>query len=80
MAGEVLKVKGFCNLAHDAGYEWGWIDTCCIDKSSPAEESKAIKSGTATPESAMPTLPTSQVQPGIWRTAAGLREGGLYRG
>ena len=26
------------------GFEWGWIDTCCIDKTSSAELSEAINS------------------------------------
>lgn len=38
------KVWGFCSLANDNGYEWCWIDTCCIDKTSSAELSEAINS------------------------------------
>jgi hypothetical protein len=38
------KVKGTCELAAKQGYEWAWIDTCCIDKSSSAESSEAINS------------------------------------
>lgn len=38
------KVLGFCSLAQENGYEWCWIDTCCIDKSSSAELSEAINS------------------------------------
>lgn len=26
------------------GWEWGWIDTCCIDKRSSAELTEAINS------------------------------------
>lgn len=38
------KIHGFCSLAAEHGYEWGWIDTCCIDKKSSAELRKAINS------------------------------------
>jgi hypothetical protein len=38
------KVRGCCDLAAEIGYEWVWIDTCCIDKSSSAELSEAINS------------------------------------
>lgn len=38
------KVKGFCKIAHEAGYELVWIDSCCIDSSSSAELSEAINS------------------------------------
>ncbi|KAL2105873.1 hypothetical protein VUR80DRAFT_7613 [Thermomyces stellatus] len=38
------KVEGFCRQASLAGYDWVWIDTCCIDQSSTAEVSEAINS------------------------------------
>ncbi|KAI0145407.1 heterokaryon incompatibility protein-domain-containing protein [Xylariaceae sp. FL1272] len=38
------KIQAFCNLAHEEGYEWGWVDTCCIDKTSSAELSESINS------------------------------------
>ncbi|PMD37194.1 HET-domain-containing protein [Hyaloscypha variabilis F] len=38
------KVSGFCSLANENGYQWCWIDTCCIDKTSSAELSEAINS------------------------------------
>lgn len=38
------KVQRFCALAVSAGYEWVWIDTCCIDKSSSYEITEAINS------------------------------------
>ncbi|KAI0424698.1 heterokaryon incompatibility protein-domain-containing protein [Xylaria sp. FL1042] len=38
------KIRGFCTIAYENGYEWGWIDTCCIDKSSSAELSESINS------------------------------------
>lgn len=39
-----VKVKRCCELAHVQGYDYVWIDTCCIDKSSSAELSEAINS------------------------------------
>ena len=39
-----LKIRNFCILAEQHGYDWVWIDTCCIDKSSSAELSEAINS------------------------------------
>ncbi|KAI3321797.1 HET-domain-containing protein [Xylariaceae sp. AK1471] len=38
------KVKDSCARAQADGYEYIWIDTCCIDKSSSAELSEAINS------------------------------------
>ncbi|KAF2827827.1 HET-domain-containing protein [Ophiobolus disseminans] len=38
------KVKTCCQLAASEGYQYAWIDTCCIDKSSSAELSEAINS------------------------------------
>lgn len=40
----LLKILGFCELALRLGYEWVWIDTCCIDQKSSAELSEAINS------------------------------------
>ncbi|OJD28977.1 het domain-containing protein [Diplodia corticola] len=39
-----LKVESFCGKAAEAGYQWAWADTCCIDKSSSAELSESINS------------------------------------
>ncbi|KAH8803578.1 heterokaryon incompatibility protein-domain-containing protein, partial [Xylogone sp. PMI_703] len=39
-----VKVQGACNKAATDGYEYIWIDTCCIDKASSAELSEAINS------------------------------------
>ncbi|KIM52946.1 hypothetical protein SCLCIDRAFT_32280 [Scleroderma citrinum Foug A] len=33
-----------CEQARANGYEWLWVDTCCIDKRSSAELSEAINS------------------------------------
>ncbi|KAI4267306.1 MAG: hypothetical protein LQ337_008417 [Flavoplaca oasis] len=38
------KIRNCCSLAKKNGYEWVWIDTCCIDKKSSAELSEAINS------------------------------------
>ncbi|PKS09811.1 hypothetical protein jhhlp_004434 [Lomentospora prolificans] len=38
------KIKGCCAQARSVGFEWVWIDTCCIDKTSSAEMSDAINS------------------------------------
>jgi hypothetical protein len=38
------KIQKCCEQAAQEGYEYVWIDTCCIDKSSSAELSEAINS------------------------------------
>ena len=38
------KIRGFLLLAENHGYQWAWIDTCCIDKRSSSELSEAINS------------------------------------
>ena len=38
------KIRKFCELAEKDGYEWGWVDTCCINKDSSAELTEAINS------------------------------------
>lgn len=38
------KIQGACELALQDGYEWIWIDSCCIDKSSSAELQETINS------------------------------------
>ncbi|SPQ20684.1 838d895d-2660-4641-ab4c-d43b35fdbd37 [Thermothielavioides terrestris] len=38
------KIKGCASRAAADGYEYVWVDTCCIDKSSSAELSEAINS------------------------------------
>ncbi|CEJ93635.1 hypothetical protein VHEMI09212 [[Torrubiella] hemipterigena] len=38
------KLSGACRLARKQSYDYIWIDTCCIDKSSSAELSEAINS------------------------------------
>ncbi|KAN0094111.1 HET domain containing protein [Hyaloscypha variabilis] len=47
---EVKEKKGFdkirqcCRVAAEDGFEYAWVDTCCIDKTSSAELSEAINS------------------------------------
>jgi hypothetical protein len=36
------KVRNFCDLAMEHGFEYGWVDTCCIDKSSSSELQETI--------------------------------------
>jgi len=38
------KILQSCKQAKKDGYEWLWVDTCCIDKRSSAELSEAINS------------------------------------
>ncbi|KAE8363616.1 hypothetical protein BDV27DRAFT_145991 [Aspergillus caelatus] len=38
------KVENICKVANQDGFEYAWIDTCCINKDSSAELSEAINS------------------------------------
>ena len=38
------KIVAFRDLAFHEGFDWCWVDTCCIDKKSSAELSEAINS------------------------------------
>ncbi|RSL51788.1 hypothetical protein CEP54_011247 [Fusarium duplospermum] len=38
------KVKDSCSIARKNGFDYVWLDTCCIDKTSSAELSEAINS------------------------------------
>jgi hypothetical protein len=38
------KIENCCRLAASEDYQYVWIDTCCIDKSSSAELSEVINS------------------------------------
>ena len=42
----MAKIKNFCQKASSNGFDWGWIDTCCIDKRSSAELSEVRASFT----------------------------------
>ncbi|KAL9610410.1 MAG: hypothetical protein Q9167_004893 [Letrouitia subvulpina] len=39
-----LKIERCCRLAASEGWQYVWIDTCCIDKTSSTELSEAINS------------------------------------
>ncbi|KAF4635896.1 hypothetical protein G7Y89_g2193 [Cudoniella acicularis] len=39
-----IKIKNCCTQAASDGFEYVWIDTCCIDKTNSAELSEAINS------------------------------------
>ncbi len=41
---EYEKVGKTCSIAADHGFDYVWIGTCCIDKTSSAELSEAINS------------------------------------
>ena len=41
---EYRKIRFACDQAVKDGYEWIWIDTCCMNKDSSAELSEAINS------------------------------------
>jgi hypothetical protein len=38
------KILKCCQQALDDGFQWIWVDTCCIDKNSSAELTEAINS------------------------------------
>ncbi|KAE9375872.1 HET-domain-containing protein, partial [Stipitochalara longipes BDJ] len=38
------KVKNACSVATAEGFDYIWVDTCCIDKTSSAELSEALNS------------------------------------
>jgi len=38
------KVKRCCEIAAAGGFQYAWVDTCCIDKTSSSELSEAINS------------------------------------
>ena len=38
------KIRSCCESAASDGFEYAWVDTCCIDKTSSAELSEAINS------------------------------------
>ncbi|KAI0427891.1 heterokaryon incompatibility protein-domain-containing protein [Xylaria sp. FL1042] len=44
LKGGYRKVDYCCKQAVKDGYDWVWLDTCCIDKTSSAELSEAINS------------------------------------
>ncbi|KAI1358212.1 heterokaryon incompatibility protein-domain-containing protein [Xylaria arbuscula] len=36
------KLKRYCDRAAGDGWDWVWMDTCCIDKTNPADTQEAI--------------------------------------
>ncbi|TBU30318.1 hypothetical protein BD311DRAFT_864091 [Dichomitus squalens] len=38
------KIREACRVAREAGYDYLWIDSCCIDKASSSELTEAINS------------------------------------
>ncbi|KAI1270805.1 heterokaryon incompatibility protein-domain-containing protein [Xylaria sp. FL0933] len=36
------KLKKYCDRAAKDGWDWAWMDTCCIDKTNPADTQEAI--------------------------------------
>ncbi|KAG1799936.1 uncharacterized protein HD556DRAFT_1525177 [Suillus plorans] len=42
--GGMTKLRSFCKTARDAGYNWAWSDTCCIDKSNNVEVQESVNS------------------------------------
>lgn len=36
------KLQEYCDRAASDGWEWAWMDTCCIDKTNPADTQEAI--------------------------------------
>jgi hypothetical protein len=42
--GGMTKLRSFCKTARDAGHNWAWSDTCCIDKSNNVELHESVNS------------------------------------
>ncbi|KAG2747698.1 TPR-like protein, partial [Suillus brevipes Sb2] len=42
--GGMTKLRSFCKTARDAGYNWAWSDTCCIDKNINVELQESVNS------------------------------------
>ncbi|KIK33225.1 hypothetical protein CY34DRAFT_813784 [Suillus luteus UH-Slu-Lm8-n1] len=40
----MMKLRSFCKTARDAGHNWAWSDTCCIDKSNNVELHESVNS------------------------------------
>lgn len=39
-----VKIRAFCHLAYNDGFDYAWVDTNCIDKTNSSELSEAINS------------------------------------
>src|SRR6267154_6247003 len=42
--GGIFKLQSFCRTARDAGYQWAWSDTCCIDQNNNMEVQESVNS------------------------------------
>ncbi|KAG2113790.1 uncharacterized protein F5147DRAFT_787787 [Suillus discolor] len=42
--GGITKLRSFCRTACDAGYNWAWSNTCCINKSNNVEVQESVNS------------------------------------
>ncbi|KAF8469940.1 heterokaryon incompatibility protein-domain-containing protein [Kalaharituber pfeilii] len=81
-AGGLRKIQEFCARALADGFQYGWVDTCCIDKTNSTELSEALNSmydwyGDATvcyayladvPEDEDPLAPNSAFRQARWFT------------
>ncbi|OAX35388.1 hypothetical protein K503DRAFT_773522, partial [Rhizopogon vinicolor AM-OR11-026] len=38
----IAKLQSFCKVARDAGYNWAWSDTCCIDKNNNIDLQESV--------------------------------------
>ncbi|KAF5348061.1 hypothetical protein D9758_010001 [Tetrapyrgos nigripes] len=66
------KLESSCKIAHDGGFTYIWIDTCCIDKSSSAELSEVLNSMYAYyRDSVVCYVYLSDVSPGLDPRASG---------
>ncbi|KAG2345923.1 hypothetical protein BDR05DRAFT_960217 [Suillus weaverae] len=44
LVGGMTKLRSFCKTARNAGYNWAWSDTCCIDRSNNVELQESVNS------------------------------------
>ncbi|KAG2342511.1 hypothetical protein BDR05DRAFT_348619 [Suillus weaverae] len=44
LVGGVTKLRSFCKTSRDAGYNWAWSDTCCINRSDNDELQESVNS------------------------------------
>src|SRR6267154_1098734 len=40
----IAKLQSLCKTAGNAGYQWTWSDTCCIDQNNNVEVQKSVNS------------------------------------
>lgn len=46
---QIDKIRGACKIARGSGFEWLWIDSCCIDKSNAVELNDVDSTGSWEP-------------------------------